>query len=56
MGICDSTTRRKYPKLDIIRIDEEKEKLLKNKIGSINFKDLFMTSLSPEFFNLFKKK
>ena len=55
MGVCDSTTRRKYPKLDLIRIDEEKEKLLKNKIGSINFKDLFMASLSPEFLNLFKK-
>ena len=55
MGVCDSTTRRKYPKLDLIRIDEEKEKLLKNKIGSVNFKDLFMESLSPEFMKLFQK-
>ena len=44
-----------YPKLDILNLDEEKEKLIKNKIGAINFKDLFMESLSTEFLKLFKK-
>ena len=43
-----------YPKLDELVLDEEKEKLIKNKIGSINFKNLFMESLSEEFLNLFK--
>ena len=40
---------------DFLILDEEKEKLLKNKIGLINFKDLFMDSLSNEFLSLLKK-
>ena len=40
---------------DFLELDEEKEKLLKNKIGRINFKDLFMESLSKEFLDLLKK-
>ena len=56
MGVCGSTKfKRKYPELYSIKFDEEKEKLLKNKIGSVNFKDLFMESLSPEFMKLFQK-
>ena len=41
--------------MDVLILDEEKEKLFKNKIGSINFKDLFMESLSDEFLKLFAK-
>ena len=44
-----------YLNLDFLDLDEEKEKLLKNKIGRINFKDLFMESLSNEFMNLLRK-
>ena len=55
MGTCGCLTIEEYPKLKILKLEEEKEKLIKNKIGSINFKDLFMESLSKEFFDLFKK-
>ena len=55
MGTCGCNAIEEYPKLNILKLDEEKEKLLKNKIGSINFKDLFMESLSKEFLDLFRK-
>ncbi len=55
MGTCGCNTSEEYPKLNILKLDQEKEKLLKNKLGSINFKDLFMESLSKEFLDLFRK-
>ena len=55
MGICCGRHGDDYPKLEILKLDVEKEKLIKNKIGAINFKDLFMESLSTEFLKLFQK-
>lgn len=54
MGVSCCLAIEEYPKLDLLKIDEEKVRLLKNKIGSVNFKDLFLESLSTEFINLFK--
>lgn len=54
MGVSCCSAIEEYPKLDLLKIDEEKVRLLKNKIGSVNFKDLFLESLSTEFINLFK--
>ena len=56
MGACGCIeVVEEYPELYLLKYDEEKDKLLKNKIGAINFKELFMESLSPEFLNLFEK-
>ena len=55
MGACGCSTIEEYPKLNILKLDQEKEVILKNKLGSINFKDLFMESLSGEFLDLFRK-
>ena len=56
MGVCGSNKfKRKLPELNSIKFDEEKGKLLKNKIGLVNFKESFMESLSPEFMKLFQK-
>lgn len=54
MGVSCCSAIEEYPKLDLLKIDEEKVRLLKNKIGPVNFKDLFLESLSTEFINLFK--
>ena len=56
MGIfcCQTCLEKKYPQFDILELDEETDKLLKNKIGPVNFKDLFMESVSPKFEKLFK--
>ena len=35
--------------------DKEKEKIFLNSIGKVDFKDLFMESLSPEFLKLFQE-
>ena len=56
MGACGCIeVVEEYPELYLLKYDEEKDKLLKNKIGSINFKELFIESLYPEFLNLFEK-
>jgi hypothetical protein len=52
---CSEIIEEEYPILESIKLDQEKEKLIKNKIGPINFKDLIMNSLSKEFLELFKK-
>ena len=45
MGACGCIkVVEEYPELYLLKYDEEKDKLLKNKIGSINFKELFMES------------
>jgi len=54
MGICYDTRATKFPKSKIHVIENEKEKIFKNALGKIDFKDLFMQSLSPEFLKLFK--
>ena len=40
-------------KSGLFNYDKEKEKILINSIGKINFKDLFMECLTPEFIKLF---
>jgi hypothetical protein len=55
MGICDSINLKKYPESKIFQIDSEKEAIINNSIGTINFKELFMEFLSPSFLNLFKQ-
>ena len=45
----------KLPKSGIYTTDEEKEKIIKNAIGIVNFKELMMESLSKEFLTLFKE-
>ena len=54
MGICCDTQANKFPKSKIHVIENEKEKIFKNALGKIDFKELFMQSLSPEFLKLFK--
>ena len=43
------------PNSGLFNYDEEKEELLINSIVKINFKDLFMECLSPEFLKLFEE-
>ena len=50
MGVFGS-----YPKSGLFKENKERENKLKNALGNINFKDLFMESLSPEFLKLFKQ-
>lgn len=40
---------------EIFNHDKEKEKLFLNSVDQINYKDLFMESLSPELRKLFKQ-
>lgn len=56
MGICTSNIKLKnYPSSGLFKVDEETEKIVKNSLGKINFKELFLESLSPEFLSLFKQ-
>ena len=50
MGVFGS-----YPKSGLFKENKERESKLKNALGNINFKDLFMESLTPEFLELFKQ-
>ena len=43
------------PNSGLFNYDEEKEKIIINSIGKLNFKELFMEGLSPEFQKLFKE-
>ena len=45
----------KLPKSGIYTTDEEKEKIIKNAIWVVNFKELMMEGLSKEFLILFKE-
>ena len=54
MGVCYDIKASKFPKSKIHVIEIEKEKIFKNALGIIDFKELFMQSLSPEFLKLFK--
>ena len=54
MGCTSNVTLKSYPKSGIFKVDYEKDKKLKNSLGNINFEELFMESLTPEFLNLFK--
>ena len=51
---CNST--KKIRSLVFFNFDKEKENKFINSIDKINFKELFMESLSPEFLKLFQKK
>ena len=46
---------KKLPRSIIFNYDKEKEKIFINSIGTIDFKELFMESLSSEFIKLFKE-
>ena len=43
------------PNSGIFNYDKEKEKIFLNSIGKVDFKELFMESLSPEFLKLFQE-
>ena len=43
------------PNSGIFNYDKEQEKIFLNSIGKIDFKELFMESLSPEFLKLFQE-
>ena len=44
-----------YPKSGLFKIDDETENKLKNGLGTIHFKEIFLLHLSPEFLKLFKQ-
>ena len=52
---ASSNTIKNYPNSGLFNYDEEKEKIIINSIGKVNFKELFMEGLSPEFFKLFQE-
>ena len=52
MGICSS--EEKIPNSGLYNYDELKEKIIINSIERINFKDLFLESLTPEFLKVFR--
>jgi len=53
MGICVDV-RDKLPKSTIYKAENKNDKIYKNALGILNFNELFMQSLSPEFLILFK--
>ena len=53
MGVC--YTEKKLANSGLFNYHKEKEKIIINSIERINFKDLLMESLTPEFFKLFKE-
>ena len=54
MGICESKIKLpKYPNSWLFNYGKEKEKLIINSIGKINFKELILEGLTPEFLKLF---
>jgi len=55
MGASNSQLISNLPKSGIYKIEEEKEKIIKNAIGEVNFKELIMESLLKEFLKLFKE-
>ena len=42
MGASNSQLISKLPKSGIYKVEEEKEKIIKNSIGEVNFKELIM--------------
>ena len=56
MGIYESKIELpKYPSSGLFNYNEEKERLIINSIGKVNFKDLLLESLTPEFLKLFQE-
>ena len=56
MGVCESKIElKKYPNSWIFNYNEEKERLIINSIGKVNFKDLLLEGLTPEFLKLFQE-
>ena len=56
MGVCESKIKLpKYPSSGLFNYSEEKERLIINSIGQVNFKDLLLESLTPEFLKLFQE-
>ena len=55
MGICGSKIKLpKYPNSWLFNYDTQKEKLIINSIGKVNFKEIFLEGLTPEFLKLFQ--
>ena len=52
-SICYS--EKKIPLSTIFKYDKEKETIFLNSIGKVDFKELFMEGLSPEFLKLFQE-
>ena len=56
MGVCESKIKLpNYPSSGLFNYSEEKERLIINSIGQVNFKDLLLESLTPEFLKLFQE-
>ena len=56
MGIYESKIELpKYPSSGLFNYNEEKERLIINSIAKVNFKDLLLESLTPEFLKLFQE-
>ena len=52
-GVCCKD--KEIPRSGLFRHDVEKDRIFLNSIGKVNFKDLFMDCLTPEFLKLFKQ-
>ena len=50
-----ASSDKKIPNSGLFNYDEENEKIIIDSIGKINFKDLFLQNLTPEFIKLFKE-
>ena len=48
-------SEKEIPNSGLFNYDEEKEKKIIDSIGKLNFKDLFLQNLTPEFIKLFKE-
>ena len=55
MGCSSVIVLNDYPSSGLFKYDEEKEKIIKNAIGKVDFKELFLAYLSPEFLKLLKE-
>ena len=52
-GVCCKD--KEIPRSGLFHHDVEKDRIFLNSIGKVNFKDLFMDCLTPEFLKLFKQ-
>ena len=50
-----ASSEKELPTSGLFNYDEEKDKIITDSIGTINFKDLFLQNLTPEFIKLFKE-
>ena len=50
-----ASSEKEIPNSGLFNYDEENEKIIIDSFGKINFKDLFLQNLTPEFIKLFKE-